>query len=287
MKSAYVLKIGCLAVLLCCATMAAFGDEVAEQGRAILAANREAVITAEVVVSYSYGGNSSERESEATATVIDPSGLAVLSLSVVDPSSVFASRGDEMVTKVSDLKMLMANGSEVTAEVVLRDKDLDLAFIRPVEPPAEPMTFVSLDNPGHPELLDQVVALAQLGKVARREYTVFPVRIEAIVDKPRTFYVPGEHRSRGVMCSPVFLLDGKFVGIGALRMLPSKAGGGPAQGDAIVIVVPAEDIRESARQVPPVGEHVSEPAAEEPATETVEETVAEEPVEPVAEPAAE
>ena len=41
-----------------------------------------------------------------------------------------------METEVNDIKILLEDGAEVPAEIVLRDKDLDLAFIRPKAKPA-------------------------------------------------------------------------------------------------------------------------------------------------------
>lgn len=240
-------------------------DEVAEKGRAILEANRAATVTIRTVLSLSFGGQQQELPTEANGAVVDASGLTVLSLSAVDPTARLGRmRGQdmpEMISKVSDMKMILLDGSEVAAEVVLRDRDLDLAFVRPVEKPAQPMPFISLDDPGAPQLLDELVVIGQLGKVARRTHTATLVRVEAIVDRPRLFYIPGEDRGRTVMCSPVFTLDGKLVGIGALRAI---AGEGRGMGDdAIVIIVPAADIKEAAAQAPPFGEKVKDIGAEE------------------------
>ena len=48
------------------------------------------------------------------------------------------------------MKILLDDGTEVPAEIVLRDKDLDLAFIRPKAKPASPMTSVDLTKSGPP-----------------------------------------------------------------------------------------------------------------------------------------
>ncbi len=255
------------AVLIVLTLLGAWADEAAEQGRAVLAGNKDAVITVRIVTSMSVGGQQRESESEATGTVIDSSGLAVLSLSAVDPSIMlerFREMGQEMTSKIADLKMVLGDGSEVPAEIVLRDRDLDLAFLRPTEPRAAPMAHVNLDNAGAPQLLDQLAILAQLGQVARRTHSVFLERIEAIIDKPRTFYVPGSHRARDVWCSPAFTLEGKFVGIGVMRTIKTRAGGG-GMGDSLIVLVPAEDIREASKQVPPVGQKAPEAQPAEPA----------------------
>ncbi len=230
-------------------------DEAAEKGRAILEANRAATVTIRSVISLSMGGQQQEFPTEANGTVVDPTGLTVLSLSAVDPTPRLSMmRGDmgDMVSKVADMKILLLDGTELPAEVVLRDKDLDLAFVRPLEKPANPMPFISLDDSAVPQLLDELVVLGQLGKVARRTHTATLVRVEAIVERPRLFFIPGEDRGRTVLCSPAFTMEGKFVGIGVLRMI---AGEGRGMGDdTIVIIVPAADIKEAASQVPSFGE---------------------------------
>ncbi|MBP8131932.1 MAG: hypothetical protein KA184_20325 [Candidatus Hydrogenedentes bacterium] len=227
-------------------------DETAEKGRAVFDQYKNTVITIRTVLSMSMGGNPQEHESEANGTVIDPAGLAVLSLSSVDPSGLMARLDREqqdVVTKVTSMKMILPDGSELDAEVVLRDGDLDLAFVRPVVKPAAPMPFVDLQKTGKPQLLDELVILAQLGQVARRAHSVLVERVETIVDKPRTFYILGEHRARAVVCSPAFTLDGAFVGIGVFRSIQSAE---TRSGDNVVIViVSGDDIREASAQVPP------------------------------------
>ena len=76
-----------LAVMLgmvCC-----FGDELGEKGRAIFAKNRLCVVTVELVLKSKFMGRSNEARQDATGTVVDPSGLTVLSLSATDPSQLY------------------------------------------------------------------------------------------------------------------------------------------------------------------------------------------------------
>lgn len=237
------------------ATLPAHADELAEQSRTVFDANRDAVVTITMVISVSYEGNERENESEANGTLIGPDGLTVLSLTAVDPTVQYErtpDMGGELVSKVKDMRIVLADGSELPAEVVLRDRELDLAFVRPTSPVASAMKYVDLNSASTPRVLDPVVVLAQLGKVARRAHSAFVDRVETVVEKPRLFYVLGQHRSQSVMCSPVFGLDGGIVGIGVIRAIRGGQGGGFE--DAMVIVVPAEDIRAASQQVPPPGE---------------------------------
>jgi hypothetical protein len=244
-----------LMLIGCVGAMPALADETADLGRQVLEANKQAVVTVLMVTSMSFGGEDNERESEATGTIIAPDGLTVLALSALDPAAIFAQMGEDMqevVSKVKDVKILMHDGTEMAAEVVLRHQDQDLVFIRPTVAPEAPLAHVDITKAGHPQILDEVAALMQLGKVARRAPAILVARIEAVVERPRLFYVTGEHRQQAISCSPVFTLDGGFVGMGAMRAI--RDSGGPSRGsNLMVVIVPAADIQEAMSQVPPKG----------------------------------
>jgi S1-C subfamily serine protease len=253
-------------------TSIAAGDELAEKGRAIFNAHREAVITIEVVINQqvSFSGSASrenESKSELTGTVISPEGLTVASLSEIDPSSIFdiimagAQReGMTMTTEVRSAKFLMPDQTEIEAEVILRDKDLDLAYLRPLKKPETPMTYVNFSDADAVEHLDPVISINQLGRVARRAHTVSIERIEAVVERPRTFYIPGNDPTNTGLGSPAFTLDGKPVGVFLLRAISTADTGGLSSlfgglGDGIIsVLLPGADIVDGASQAPPYAE---------------------------------
>src|SRR5207244_2979742 len=165
----------------------------------------------------------------------------------------------KMETELSDVKLLLDDGTEVPAEVVLRDKDLDLAFIRPKARLASPMTALDLTKSSKAELLDQVIALNRLGSAAGRAYAASVERISAIVQRPRLFYVPETSMTTTTLGAPAFTLEGKPVGIFVVRALKAKSGGGfstfSAQPDNLTaIIIPADDILKAAKQLPAVAE---------------------------------
>ena len=145
--------------------MAATGraDELADKGRDIFKKNQHAVVTVQAVLKTTYSGNGrssnpSESKQDLTGTVIDPSGLTVLALSSVDPAELYRRMSDEyktVETQVNDLKILLDDGTEVPSEIVLRDKDLDLAFIRPKTKPATPD-----DGRGLEQVIERGIAAA-------------------------------------------------------------------------------------------------------------------------------
>lgn len=240
-----------LAAMVLCVSVVA--DEVAEKGRAVFEKFKPAVISVRVVVSVSAGGNSQDTEGWANGAVLDQSGLCVVALSFLDPTDLYAKMGDQnggsTSVKIASLRLILADGTEIPAEVVLRDKELDLAYLRPTEAPKTPYANVDLEKVAEPQLLDEVVIITQLGEVARRAHSVSVDRIETIVDKPRHYFMLGEHRANAVLSAPVFSLDGQFIGLGAMRAINSAGDGGMGD-NVLVVIVPAKDIKDGVTQVP-------------------------------------
>jgi len=243
-------------------------DEVADKGREIFKKNQRAVVTVQVVVKMKFsvpgmGGQANESKQDVTGTVMDRSGLTVLALSSCEPGDLLqgmmAGMSDEdmkfkMETELSDVKLLLDDGTELPADIVLRDKDLDLAFVRPVTKPASPMTALDLSKSATAQVLDQVITLNRLGKAAGRAYAASVERISAVVQKPRLFYVPGSEMTSTTLGSPAFSLDGNVLGVFVMRSVSQKGGGigmfnFRPQG-LTTIILPAADILKAARQVP-------------------------------------
>ena len=248
-------------------------EDVADKGRAIFKKHQHAVVTVQLVLKSKFslagrGGESNESRQDATGTMVDPSGLTVLSLSATDPGqmfqSMFSGGPDEdsrfkMETELSDIKILLDDGGELPAEVVLRDRDLDLAFIRPKAKVASPLPALDLTHSGKAEVLDQVISLNRLGNAAGRAYSASVERISAIVQRPRWFYVPDASMTTTTLGAPAFTLEGKPLGIFVLRALKGRSGGGLGlfggqPENVTVIIVPADNILNAAKQVPPVPE---------------------------------
>jgi S1-C subfamily serine protease len=257
-------------------TFAVRADEVSEKGREVFKKQQNAVVTVQIVqkVTYASAGRTSEpreNKQDVTGTVIDPSGLAVLALSASDPSEMVKRMYPDykVEVEVSDLKILLDDGTEVPAEIVLRDKDLDLAFIRPKAKLASPMPAVDLAKSSPAQVLDSVVTLNRLGRAAGRAHAASVERVSAVVQKPRTFYIPDSTMTATGLGSPVFALDGNIVGILVMRSISSggAGAGGSRQDTATSIILPAEDVLKAAKQAP-------EAKGDEPKKEEAKETKA-------------
>lgn len=223
--------------------------------RQVIAKHGDAVVSlmGTTKIRINQGGREVQNRDEKVqtlATVLDGTGLAVASLTALDPSDLMTASlargrgaggaGVSVTTESSDLRYRLADGKEVPVRVVLRDKDLDLAFLRPSDKPAA--ALAAIDNPvGRPAAIDLLIVLQRFPEIAGWQATALFADVQVVVDKPRTFYIVNS----GAFGAPVFDTAGRFVGV-VLR-LRNESGEGPT---AAPIVLPASDIREVAKQAP-------------------------------------
>jgi S1-C subfamily serine protease len=197
---------------------------------------------------------------EAVATVIDPSGLTVMSLSSLDPGAMMSriigasQQGDDKMSIASeptDVRIRLADGKEIPATIVLRDQDLDLAFIRPTTKPAAPLTAIDLADGGTPTVLEELVVLGRLGRVGSWVPSAILYSVAAIMQRPRTFFVLNGPAGTGM---PAFQANGKVVGLMTIRQVdPGRMSmfgmmGGTEGAGVIPVVLPAADVLEIAKQ---------------------------------------
>ena len=230
---------------------------------------QEAVVNVRVVLKMrmSMGGRemqASDDPVDTVGTVIDPSGLTVLSLGSLNPGAMMAklmsstsSSGQpavEITSEPTDVKIRLSNGRELPAKIVLRDEDLDLAVLRPTSKPEQPLVALDLSNAAKPALLDQVLVLSRLGRVGGWTAGAALYDIGAIIEKPRTVYVLAGAASG--MGTPAFLTNGRVVGLLTLRQVeagrPSMASmmGGTESMGMLGVILPEEDVLEIAKQAP-------------------------------------
>ena len=239
-------------------------------GREIVKRWQAAIVNVRVTLKMrvSVGGRemqSMDESVETVGTVIDPGGLTVLSLGSLNPGSMMnrlmsSSSGSaqdrmEFGSEPTDVKLRLPDGRELTARIVLRDEDLDLAFLRPTVKPDKPLVAINLSDEGRPSLLDPVVILSRLGRVGGWTPAASLQTIGAIIEKPRTFYVI-EAGAASAMGTPAFTPAGKVVGLLTMRSVQAgKAGmfsmmGGTEGLGLLPVILPAADVREIAQQAP-------------------------------------
>lgn len=241
------------------------GDELAVKGRDILVQNQDAVIHLKVTIKQgvSYSGKDTEKNEtsiETLGTVLRPDGLMLVSLSEIDPSSrieaMMKMSSDEDVanfkytSEITDAKYVLPNGKEIQAKVILRDKDLDLAFILPTAKVEKPFSFIDLTKAVDPLVMDPIYIVSRLGKSANRTPWITDGRVMTIIQKPQKYFFVSSTMGQG---NPVFTSDGKVIGITLIRQTNSDGGSDGMQRMDITsmmpLVLPAADIVSAMEQI--------------------------------------
>ncbi len=214
-------------------------------------------------------GGDRDRKSEVTGTIIDASGLIVTSLGALDNSSLMDGREVDtkagkirikVTSEVKECKVILADGTEVPADLVLKDADLDLAFVRlrADSPEAKGLVFkpVNFEDSAVAALLDDAICLGRLDANLNREPTALVSEVSAVMRKPRKFY---RIYSDAVGC-PVFNTAGKVLGLTTLRTPQSSDEGNMK---STPVVLPATDVVKIAAQAKTAQVPVKAPAKEE------------------------
>jgi len=251
---------------------AAAGGQTHKTARTTLERYADAILTVKVVVKHRYISegrerNASEAQMELSGTTLTPGGLTVVSDAATNPSSLAASSpgsARRMETETTDVKLVLGDGRELPARFVLRDRDLDLAFVLPDEQGLElPHVDFARDAAAVPQPLDELVYLYPLAKSLNREVAVTLDRVRAVVHKPRTFIAQSLFLGMQSLGCPVFDTTGKVVGLSVLRRAAIRSRPSGSFGDMFNSVTPvvltAADVHEGAVQAL---EHAAKQAAE-------------------------
>ena len=241
-----------LAVL--CSTSLYADDAINEVARKLQSDLGESIITVKVVVDVEVvvGGSanqSQEQKIEAPGTVIQKNGLTVVANSTIDISAQVEqqlrrqARGREVNVKTTfkEVNLLLPDGTEIPSKVVLKDGDLDVAFVLPVaeEVEAEGVEFTSVTFPEETpstRLLDSIILLNRLSQDLDRELSVYVTKVEALIKKPRKFIVT-HNSSTG---TPAFLGNGEPLGLYVRRIVNGSA--------ASSVVLPAKEVARLAKE---------------------------------------
>ncbi len=241
-------------------------DETGVAGNKIMNSYKDAVVKVEVVMQSKIlmNGNeimNKEFKDEITGTVLDPSGLVLVSLTTIDPSKLVDSllrgmKGDkkmEVKLDIKSVKVILPDETEIDAKIVLRDKDLDMAFIRPKQKIPKPIISVKMDEQSNPHIMDEIIILNRLNKVVNHVPSVVSGRISAIVNKPQTCYIPEvEGNVSEDIGTPAFTLDGKLAGVVLMRVQTGEGEEGLSgmnnRINAVIVIIPVAEIVEYSKQ---------------------------------------
>lgn len=243
-------------------------DPLITQAKKVFAEQQDSVIWISVVAKISLqaeGGKEAvnipdrEQKNETLGTFIDSTGLAVTALSSIDPSREY--NGREVRTRdgvvkieanvvLKEVRVTMPDGTEIPADVVMRDVDLDLAFLRiksgAKEAKGVSFKAVDLKNAAAVNVSDDIITISRNDEVMNRVASVSRGQITSVTKKPREFL-----RATGAnLGCPTFTPDGKIVGLAVTRTVRGKS--------SQTVIIPAADVLEIAEQA-----RAAKPAAEE------------------------
>lgn len=244
-----------LAVAFAYPAFAGVPDPGGEVARKLFAEHRDSVLWISVVAKISYTSEGatdspmnlpeSENKFEAYGTVVSTNGLLVTALSAIDPSRAISGR--EITTRsgkvrldasviIKEVQIIMPDGVEVPAEVVMKDTDLDLAFIRAKADSKQfkSVKFVPIDlkDSAKAVMAEETITLMRADEVLNRQPSVVRGQVTVLVSKPREFI----RATSGAPGTPTFNTDGKFLGIGTVRFVQSR--------QPTAVLLPAADVVE-------------------------------------------
>jgi len=243
-------------------------DAPAVQARKVFADRQDAVVWISAVAKVSMQAEGAkeavnipdrEQKAETLGTLVGRDGLVVTALSNLDPTRELSGREIrtrdgtvkiEASATLKDVHLTMPDGTEIPTEVVMRDADLDLAFLRvkagAKEAKGVEFKGVDLQDSAIVNVGDDVVTISRMDDVLSRVGSMSRGQVNSITRKPREFI----RASGSSLGCPSFSLEGKLVGITISRFVRGKTSHN--------VILPAADVQEIALQA-----RAAKPAPEE------------------------
>ncbi|MCX6997156.1 MAG: hypothetical protein NTV49_08725 [Kiritimatiellaeota bacterium] len=200
------------------AVLLAAGGASAEMSQAAMTAifktNQDAVLNITGLVKFmcAHCSKLHEREAHGCGTVVDDSGLMIVS-----GSHLGLNLADGKVDiRGSSLKATLPAGGEIAMKILLADPDLELAILAPERPAsgqAKPFRAVAWDPAVRAGLLDDLLVLGRLDKNMGQQPVAEPGKINAVDQKPRTIYFSNIISRDENAGAPGFTADGRLLGI--------------------------------------------------------------------------
>lgn len=176
------------------------------------------------------GEEAQEMETEITGVMMSADGLVLCSNTQLGGpmgmmqrmmGGMMRSMGQDMRLTPKDIKVHAGGEAEgMSAKLLARDTDLDLAWIKIDDPKDKKFEFVDFSKGVTPALGDGIVWVRRLSKHFDRVPVVDSGRIGGIVKKPREFFVPSgmsASSGTGLFGIPVFSAKGEIIGVTTLH----------------------------------------------------------------------
>ena len=226
LRNTLLLTLTALGLMAPAARLLAITEADAANGRALAKRYADTVVSVELVatIKMTVGDRAlppRENRMDVNGTVIAPSGLTVTVLSLVDPHGAMEAMraaqgaGGQKIeigeTEFKDVKLRLANNTEVPSVIVLKDPDLNLIFVAPLlDAAAKPRTFpcISLDKAAAEEVLGHYYYVTRAHKSLQRVPIVRETTVVGIVEKPRRMFLMSDQALGVPIIDPAGLVLG-------------------------------------------------------------------------------
>lgn len=201
----------------------------------LLADKSSAVVSIKFVLKVSgggmFGGGDEETETEINGVLIDAKGLVLCSNTQLGGfigmmKQFMGPMAAQISATPTDIKVLVGDDSEgKEAEIIARDTELDLAWVKLKTPGEVPFPFVDFSQAATGKVGQEVYALRRMGKYFARSTVAVDGRIAGSTSKPRDLLVPSGTLAMAYGM-PVFHADGKPVGVVVMQVPESEGSDG-------------------------------------------------------------
>lgn len=205
------------------------------------------------------GGGDQESEEEVGGVMIEPGGLVLVANTQLGGFAAMMGRltGGDISAVPTDLRVLIGDDTEgLEAELLARDTELDLAWVRIKDPGEKTFAALDLARSAKPRLGQRLLTIVRLGKYFDRAAVVHELRVAGFTNKPRELIVPSGGGAE--LGGPVYTADGKLVGVTILQLPEiAESSGSPVgmlsqmsdvEGAMTGLILPAEQVLKATKR---------------------------------------
>ncbi len=218
-------------------------DPVAAAYEYLAATRVKHVVSIKFVLKMEFGGfGDGENEQEVQGLMVDPTGLVLVSntqfggfLGMMQQFS----GGSNLHASMKPEKIRVLVGEDtvgVEAKLIARDTELDLAWVRIDQPPAQPYDALDLSASVEARVGQLLFTVAHADRFFDRTPVVAELRIAGVARKPRPLLLPGGGGAGGGGMfgggggGAVYTAEGRPVGVMVMQM-PSREDGDGGRND--------------------------------------------------------
>jgi hypothetical protein len=167
-----------------------------------------AIVAVKFVMAMDGGEN---QDNEIHGVLIDPAGIVLVS-----SASMFGVEGMGMSIRPQEIKILVGDDTAgLEAEVLVRDRERDLAWLRITEEVESPLPAIDFAAGAEATLGQTVLQVWKLDKFFDRAPYISEGRVAAQVSKPRNLFIASGEITIGL---PVVNVEGSPLGFGVLQL---------------------------------------------------------------------